>query len=190
MKREVLHSKGDPAWGKASLEKLWEGLGSQIPGKTCLLGVSPSWWPVDVEEMGKEIERGWRYQGMGQRGLLHISLVKTLSLLFGFDMRFDLIITYLCVSGWRELCDELPLSRHQVKKIHLKHHATLWVMPLYVYRREDISISLMRSLDQSIPAHLQTYEMVYPGKRPSCNSLYLHHPWPKATQAAGEQGTH
>lgn len=139
--------------------------------------------------MGKEIERGWRYGGMGQRGLVHISLVKMLSLLFGFDMHFDLIITYLCVSGWRELCDELPLSGHQVKKNHLKHHATLWVMPLYVYRREDISISLMRTLDQSIPTHVQTYEMVYPGKRPSCNSLYLHHPWPKATQAAGEQGT-
>jgi len=58
LKREVLHSTGDPAAGRPR----WRNFGwvwvSQAPGKTCCLGASPAWWPAAVEEMDKEIGRG------------------------------------------------------------------------------------------------------------------------------------
>lgn len=68
VKREVLHSEGDPEGRRPRWKNLGWVWGSQAPEKTCQLGASPSWWTADVEEMGKEIGRGWRYGGTGKHG--------------------------------------------------------------------------------------------------------------------------
>lgn len=66
-------------------------------------------------------------------------------------------------NGWNYVMNFLCLDIGW-KMFHPQHHVTLWVMPLCIYRREDISNSFMRSSDQSIPRPFKATKLCILGK--------------------------
>lgn len=95
---------------EASMEKPWVSLGVTSTRENMSLGCQPL--SVACRRGDWEGMEIWRYGETWAH--VHISLVKMLSCCL--DLICALIISYLCVSGWRELCEEFPLSGHQVEK--------------------------------------------------------------------------